>query len=184
VATVMGPEEWSFVPERHGLPTAVAGFTPVSLLAAIYSVLRQAREGRCFVDNAYAESVRPGGNPGARRCLEQVMEIADANWRGIGVIPRSGYTLGPGWAALDTRRRFELELDQARRRAGEMPPGCDCARVVLGRIAPNECALYGRGCTPRSPVGPCMVSDEGACRIWWAGGIRTQQAHRRAGVEC
>lgn len=180
VATVMGPEEWSFVPARHGLPTAVAGFTPASLLAAIYSVLRQTAEGRCFVDNAYPETVRPGGNPGARRCLDQVMEIADSDWRGIGNIPRSGYRLGADWTGLDARRRFDVDLDRARRRAGAMPPGCDCARVVLGRIAPDECALYGRGCTPHSPVGPCMVSDEGACRIWWASGIRTR---RRAGVE-
>jgi hydrogenase expression/formation protein HypD len=183
VATVMGPEEWSFVPERHGLPTAVAGFTPVSLLAAVYSVLRQAREGRCFVDNAYAESVRPGGNPGARRCLEQVMEIVDANWRGIGVIPASGYALRTTWSALDARRLYDSDMQRSRRRAGEMPPGCDCARVVLGRIAPNECALYGRACTPRAPVGPCMVSDEGACRIWWAGGIRAPQGRRRAKTE-
>ncbi|MFP5345381.1 MAG: hydrogenase formation protein HypD, partial [Gammaproteobacteria bacterium] len=61
-----------------------------------------------------------------------------------------------------------------RRRAGQMPPGCDCAKVVLGRIYPNACKLYGRACTPRTPVGPCMVSDEGACRIWWAGGVRTE----------
>ncbi|MCW8874003.1 MAG: hydrogenase formation protein HypD, partial [Xanthomonadales bacterium] len=62
--------------------------------------------------------------------------------------------------------------DEDRKRAGEMPPGCDCARVVLGKIYPNQCILYGRACTPRKPVGPCMVSDEGACRIWWANGVR------------
>ncbi|MBK8163958.1 MAG: hydrogenase formation protein HypD [Gammaproteobacteria bacterium] len=182
VATVMGPEEWEFVAERHGLPVAVAGFTTASLLAGIYSVLRQALERRCFVDNAYAETVRPGGNPGARRCLDEVMEIADASWRGIGVIPHSGYRLRPAWSRLDARRHFRVELDRSRRRAGEMPPGCDCARVVLGRIAPDACALYGRGCTPHTPVGPCMVSDEGACRIWWAAGVR-RQSRRPAGAE-
>lgn len=179
VATVMGPEEWSFVPGRHGLPTAVAGFTPVSLLAAVYSVLRQAREGHCFVDNAYPETVRPGGNPGARRCLDQVLEIVDANWRGIGIIPASGYALRAGWSALDARALYDGELQRSRRRAGGMPPGCDCARVVLGRIAPDECVLYGHACTPRTPVGPCMVSDEGACRIWWAGGIRTRREYQQ-----
>jgi hydrogenase expression/formation protein HypD len=60
-----------------------------------------------------------------------------------------------------------------RKRAGQMPPGCDCARVVLGRIYPDQCVLYGRACTPRTPIGPCMVSDEGACRIWWSSGVRT-----------
>jgi hydrogenase expression/formation protein HypD len=75
-------------------------------------------------------------------------------------------------AAHDARRQFQSYEDASRKRRGEMPPGCDCARVVLGKIYPNECMLYGRACTPRHPIGPCMVSDEGACRIWWASGVR------------
>jgi hydrogenase expression/formation protein HypD len=72
-------------------------------------------------------------------------------------------------------------MDVARRRVGEMPPGCDCARVVMGRLTPVECRLYGRACTPRTPIGPCMVSDEGACRIWWASGQRAGAALASAG---
>ncbi len=176
VSTVMGPEEWQFVVERHGLPAAIAGFTPESLLAAMYSVLRQRIEGRRFLDNCYAAVARPGGNPSARRWLAQTLEVTDANWRGVGVIPRSGFALRAGLAAHDARRQFRSYEDAARKRRGEMPPGCDCARVVLGKIYPNECVLYGRACTPRHPIGPCMVSDEGACRIWWAGGVREPKA--------
>ena len=172
VATVMGPEEWSFVAERHGIPAAVAGFTPESLLAALYSVLRQLIEQRPFLDNCYPQLVRPGGNPTARQTLARVMDVVDANWRGIGVIPASGFALNADCADLDARRRFGIEPEEDRKRAGEMPPGCDCARVVLGQIYPNECVLYGKACTPRQPIGPCMVSDEGACRIWWASGVR------------
>jgi len=172
VATVMGPEEWEFVAQRHGIPAAVAGFSPESLLAATWSVLRQLQEGRPFLDNCYPQLVRPGGNPSARRQLEQALEVVDAAWRGIGMIPNSGYGIREAFAAWDARRLFPDYDDQARRRAGQMPPGCDCAEVVLGRKAPNECRLYGTACTPRQPVGPCMVSDEGACHIWWAGGIR------------
>lgn len=172
VATVMGPEEWAFVVEHHGLPAAVAGFNPESLLAAVYSVLRQRLEKRPFLDNCYPELVRPGGNRTARALLGQVFEVADANWRGIGVIPASGFRLRESYARHDARLRFAAPVT-ARRRAGEMPPGCDCAKVVLGKIYPSECRLYGTACTPRHPVGPCMVSDEGACRIWWAGGVRT-----------
>jgi hydrogenase expression/formation protein HypD len=175
VSTVMGPEEWQFVVERHHIPAAVAGFTPESLLAAFYSTLRQLQEDRPFLDNCYPELVRPGGNPTARSHLTQAFEVTDANWRGIGVIPRSGLAVREAHAAHDARRRFPSYEDPARRRAGQMPPGCDCARVVLGRIYPPECRLYGEACTPRHPVGPCMVSDEGACRIWWSGGVRQRQ---------
>lgn len=172
VATVMGPEEWAFVVEKHQIPAAVAGFTTDSLLAAMYSVLRQHLEGRVFLDNCYEHVARPGGNATAQAILRQTMDVVDANWRGVGVIPASGFTLKPSLVQYDARARFAIEPDLDRKRAGEMPPGCDCARVVLGKIYPNECILYGRACTPRQPVGPCMVSDEGACRIWWASGIR------------
>lgn len=172
VSTVMGPEEWRFVVRRHGLPAAVAGFNPESLLAAMYSVLRQLIDGRRFLDNCYREVAHAGGNPTAKRWLAQTMDVTDANWRGVGVIARSGFALKDSFAAHDARRRFRSYEDASRKRRGEMPPGCDCARVVLGKIYPNECMLYGRACTPRHPIGPCMVSDEGACRIWWAGGVR------------
>lgn len=176
VATVMGPEEWRFVVDQHHMPAAVAGFTPLSLLAAFYSVLRQLLEGRQFLDNCYPEAVRAGGNMAAQKQLREALDVVDANWRGIGVIPASGYALNARFAAHDARLRFADHNDAARKRAGQMPPGCDCARVVLGKIYPNECRLYGAACTPRTPIGPCMVSDEGACRIWWAGGIREAAA--------
>jgi hydrogenase expression/formation protein HypD len=171
VATVMGPEEWSFVVDKHRMPAAVAGFTPESLLAATYSVLRQTIEGKPFLDNCYPELVRPGGNATAKRWLSEVMEVVPANWRGIGVIADSGFALRPAWQHLDARGVFPAP-EEERRRAGQMPPGCDCAGVVLGKIYPDQCRLYGRACTPRNPIGPCMVSDEGACRIWWSSGLR------------
>jgi hydrogenase expression/formation protein HypD len=172
VATVMGPEEWRFVVDTHHVPTAVAGFNPASLLAATYSVLRQHITGETFLDNCYPDVVRSGGNPTARAHLSQTMDVVDANWRGVGIIPRSGFALKEAYRTHDARWRFPSYADPARRRAGEMPPGCDCARVVLGKIYPDECRLYGKACTPRNPIGPCMVSDEGACRIWWSGGVR------------
>jgi hydrogenase expression/formation protein HypD len=172
VSTVMGPEEWQFVVDKHDIPAAVAGFTAESLLAAFYSVLRQLASGEHFLDNCYPEAVRPGGNPDARAQLDRVMEVADANWRGVGVIPESGFTLRETYAAHDARKAFPDHADPKRRRVGQMPPGCDCARVVLGKIYPNQCKLFGAACTPRHPIGPCMVSDEGACRIWWASGVR------------
>jgi hydrogenase expression/formation protein HypD len=176
VSTVMGADEWQFVVDKHHMPAAVAGFTPESLLAAMYSALRQKIEQRPFLDNCYPEVVSGQGNRTAQKHLDAVMDIVDANWRGVGVIPGSGYALNQAYADHDARRRFPGYADNARKRAGQMPPGCDCARVVLGKIYPNQCRLYGKACTPRTPIGPCMVSDEGACRIWWAGGIRESAA--------
>jgi len=175
VATVMGPQEWQFVIDEHALPTAVAGFTPESLLAAFHSVLKQLQTGKLFLDNCYPEVAHAGGNRTAQRFLEQTLDVVDANWRGIGIIPKSGYALKPAYAAHDARLKFPDHADPKRRRAGEMPPGCDCASVVLGKIYPNQCRLFGTGCTPRNPVGPCMVSDEGACRIWWSSGAGREE---------
>jgi len=174
VSTVMGPEEWLFVVERHHIPTAIAGFSPDSLLAAIYSVLRQLIEQRPFLDNCYSQVVKAQGNQTARRMLATTLDVINAPWRGIGIIPRSGFELKTEFAAHNARLKFPEATDNASHRAGEMPPGCDCARVVMGKIKPVECRIYGSACTPRTPVGPCMVSDEGACRIWWASGIRKQ----------
>jgi hydrogenase expression/formation protein HypD len=172
VATVMGPEEWEFVVDKHNIPAAVAGFGTDSLLAAMYSTLRQLNEGRYFLDNCYPQLVRPGGNKSAQAHLNKAMNVMDANWRGVGVIPSSGYTLDNAYSQHDARKLFPSYAEEARKRAGEMPPGCDCAQVVLGKIYPNECRLFGVACKPRNPIGPCMVSDEGACRIWWSGGMR------------
>ena len=176
VAAVMGSEEWRFVAERHGLPCAVAGFEPASLLAALHAVISQHISGRPALENCYEGVVTRGGNPTARALLDGVFETVDAPWRGIGTIPASGFAIRRELARLDARARFDMPADPARTRAGQMPPGCDCARVVLGRIAPDQCSLFGRACTPRTPVGPCMVSDEGACRIWWSAGTRRRRA--------
>jgi len=176
VSTVMGPEEWQFVVDKHGIPAAIAGFRPDTLLEAMYSVVRQLMERKPVLDNCYPEVVRPGGNKTARAFLKQVMQVDDANWRGIGVIPGSGFTLREEYAAQDARKHLPSYADDSRKRVGEMPPGCDCASVVLGKKYPNQCRLYGLACTPRKPIGPCMVSDEGACRIWWSSGYRDNES--------
>ncbi|HEX7235155.1 MAG TPA: hydrogenase formation protein HypD, partial [Nitrosospira sp.] len=112
----------------------------------------------------------------AQMQLGEALHDTDANWRGIGVIPASGFALNQRFAKNDTRVQFPAFDTEGRKRAGEMPAGCECASVVLGKINPNQCKIYGRACTPKTPVGPCMVSDEGACRIWWAAGVRTNAA--------
>ena len=114
----MGPEEWEFVVGDHDIPAAVAGFTPDSLLAAMYSVLRQLRDGRHFLDNCYPEVVKPRGNRAAQRQLQQAMDVVDANWRGVGVIPASGFAIRERYRAQDARHQFPSYADEARKRAG------------------------------------------------------------------
>lgn len=176
VATVMGPQEWQFVVDKHHMPTAIAGFEAESMLAALYSVLRQKLDGRFFLDNCYPEVVHDGGNVTAQRYLNLSMDVTDNNWRGIGIIPKSGFSLSERYAAHDVRLIFKDYSDDTRRRIGEMPPGCDCAKVVLGKIYPDQCRLYATACQPETPIGPCMVSDEGACHIWWNTALRTVPA--------
>ncbi|MDH5572741.1 MAG: hydrogenase formation protein HypD [Gammaproteobacteria bacterium] len=166
VSATMGAEEWQFVINDHRIPVAVAGFEAESLLAAFYSVLRQKQENRLYLDNCYPKVVHPGGNKTAQQFLQQAFDVTDSNWRGVGSIPKSGYKLNNKFSRHNARLHFP-EYKNTHRRSGEMPAGCDCAKVVLGKIYPNQCRLYGQACTPRQPIGPCMVSDEGACRIWY-----------------
>jgi len=177
VATVMGADEWKFVVEKYTLPTAVAGFTAESLLAAFYSVLRQLLDENIFLDNCYPQLVTEKGNLVAQKHLYEVFDVVDANWRGIGIIPSSGYAINEKYASRNASLKYPQYRDLARKRAGKMPPGCDCAKVVLGKIAPDQCRLYGKACTPKLPIGPCMVSDEGACRLWWSAGVRERRCN-------
>jgi hydrogenase expression/formation protein HypD len=179
VATIMGANEWNFVVTRHRLPAAVAGFSTLALLAALHAVLLQIRDLRPELKNAFRDFVRPAGNQRAKDIIEDQFADFDADWRGIGLIKKSGFRLRAHLAGHDARKIFADVIGAASSSAAAMPPGCDCAAVVMGRLSPVECRLYGRACTPRTPVGPCMVSAEGACRIWWSAG-ETGQAPAHA----
>ncbi len=174
VSAVMGSDEWRFVAEQHQLPVAVAGFDAESLLAAIYSVIIQTLNGETRLENCYPSIVKPAGNRTAQKLINQTLDIVASPWRGIGTIPASGYALNKSYRAHDAQIHFAQYANK--KNSGEMPPGCDCAQVVLGKCYPNQCRLYGTACTPATPIGPCMVSDEGACRIWWANGLHKQSA--------
>lgn len=167
VAAVMGTQQWASIAEQYHLPVAVAGFSAESLLAAFYSVARQSHTRQIALDNCYPQVVRAAGNPTAKQQLNQVFEITDARWRGIGILPHSGFKIKTEFSQYDARLHFPSYSDHLRPRTGDMPAGCECAKVILGKIYPSQCKLFKTACTPRQPIGPCMVSDEGACRIWW-----------------
>jgi hydrogenase expression/formation protein HypD len=158
VSAVLGLEPYRFLEEASGLPGAVTGFEPLDLVEGILALLRQLAAGRRRVENAYARVVRPGGNPRAREVMSELLEPEDALWRGLGPIPGSGLRVRERYRRLDAAARFGLPPVW-----NSEPAGCGCARVLLGRLEPEACPLFGRTCTPESPVGPCMVSSEGSC---------------------
>ncbi len=169
VSAIIGEEPYRFLAEEYHLPGVIAGFEPGDILVAVARLLAQRRAGACRIENAYRSTVRPEGNPRARELIARVFGSCDAHWRGIGTIPLSGHTLHGGLSEFDAHERFGLErvLEDE---AGF--GGCRCGEVLLGLISPTDCAAFGGACTPDSPLGPCMVSSEGACANYFRFGER------------
>ena len=162
VSVVIGSEAYEPIASRHGCPCVVAGFDAPGILAGIAHLARQVVDGEARVTNLYPQVVRSGGNPHALALLDRVFAPADVAWRALGTIPESGLDLRPEFADHDAFRRYDVTLGEDRD-----PPGCRCGEVITGRLLPNECELFGGACTPRAPVGPCMVSSEGTCQAWF-----------------
>ncbi len=169
VSAVIGSDAWAFLAEDYDMPCAVAGFEPLDLLSAIAALVHARIEGKPEVINTYARSVRANGNPVAQGMLEQVFDVTAASWRGFGEVPASGLSLKAALAHRDAAQRFPVEVDPV-----EEPTGCRCGEVLRGVIDPTDCALFGRVCTPRNPIGPCMVSAEGACAAYYKYGEPTE----------
>jgi hydrogenase expression/formation protein HypD len=159
-AVITGADAYNFLPERFGRPAAVAGFEPVDILAAIVSIVRQAKSGSPRVANCYPRAVSAEGNLPAQRALAKVFELVDADWRGIGRLFGTGFSLRQEYARYDALARLGL----AEEAAEDLMPGCSCHEIMLGRKEPVQCPLFRRACTPESPRGPCMVGGEGTCR--------------------
>ncbi len=166
VSVIIGRSGYRFLDEEFGVPSVIAGFEPVDILRGVHALLaRIAEGGRPEVLNEYRRAVRDEGNPRARGTIDRCFAPADATWRGIGVIPASGLALREEYGHLDAVRSLGLSTEGE---AVDVRPGCQCHRVMLGEIEPEECGLFGRSCTPKDPFGPCMVSSEGTCRARFA----------------
>lgn len=180
VAAVMGLESYRLFPEAHRMPTVAAGFEPVDVLLGILAILKQISKGAALCENAYQRAVHDKGNRKAQTAIKEVFDIVPAYWRGIGKIPRSGLRLKDKYKKLDARYRFGTE-GQPNMNAVEKPitqspvpiaylndinPGCSCHLIMIGKITPKGCPLFGSTCVPESPYGPCMVSMDGTCRVW------------------
>ncbi len=162
VCTVMGTEEYEPIAAAYRLPIVVTGFEPVDLLSGLLTCIRRLETGSPGVENAYRRMVRPEGNLAARRLMEQVFQVIDRPWRGLGRIPASGLGLSDAYAVFDAERRFDLE-----RTTAQEPAECQSGRVLQGIIKPGQCPAFGTRCTPEHPLGATMVSSEGACAAYY-----------------
>lgn len=165
VSAITGSNAWNVFSGTYGIPTVVAGFDTDNLMLGIAEILRQLNNGKSTTGNVYAGVVKPEGNVRARKIMDKFFEVSDVNWRGIGYIPRSGLELRPEYSVRDARKVFDLpEVKESG------IPGCMCGTIILGKAYPSACTLFKKVCTPKTPKGPCMVSMEGSCNIWYKAG--------------
>jgi hydrogenase expression/formation protein HypD len=162
VSTIIGLKPYEIFPEQYGMPVVVAGFEPLDLMFGIYMILKQLRQAKPKLENEYVRAVSYEGNVKAQRLMDQVFSIVDGSWRGLGIIQKSRLTPKEEYAKYDAHLRYGIRID----RGVDVQHGCLCHLVVIGKIKPIECSLFMETCTPQKPVGACMVSVEGTCRIW------------------
>ncbi len=160
VSAIIGSKPYEFIPREFGIPCVIAGFEPLDILSAI-SMISDMKKTNPAVEIGYARAVRPEGNPKALNVMYSVFEKVSALWRGISEIPQSGLDLKSEFAQFSASS-FDVELPEPKEKKG-----CVCGDVIRGRVKPNECPLFGKSCTPESPVGPCMVSSEGTCASYY-----------------
>ena len=174
VATVMGLEQYQLFPEAYRMPTVAAGFEPVDVLMGILAVVKQINEGVYKCENVYQRAVHEKGNIKAQMAIKEVFDVMPAYWRGIGKIPRSGLKLKERYTELDAQCRFGVWHPPQAKAEGkpiahlnDINPGCSCHLIMIGKIKPTDCPLFGNTCVPEAPYGPCMVSMEGTCGVWY-----------------
>ncbi len=157
VATIIGEKGFRFLPAEYGMPAVISGFEAEDILLSVYLLLKQIAGGEPKLQNEYTRAVSPEGNTRAQLALSACFEPRSDLWRGLGEIPASGLGFRRELRCFDAEKRFSVVLPAAR------PTACRCGEVITGRLSAAECPLFGRRCTPEDPVGPCMVSSEGAC---------------------
>ena len=162
VCTITGFEDYHELSRKHRCPMIITGFEPVDILQGLLACVRQLERGEAKVENAYARAVSEEGNTAARAMLGEVFTVIDREWRGIGWIPQSGYGLAPAYRDFDAEKRFALEVE-----AGEPENECISGLILQGIRKPHECPAFGTRCTPESPLGATMVSEEGACAAYY-----------------
>ncbi|MCL2141459.1 MAG: hydrogenase formation protein HypD [Methanimicrococcus sp.] len=157
--------------EKLGYPVVVAGFESYDILLGIQLLQNQLKAGIAKVENAYPRAVKPEGNQIALKMMEDVFDKTDSEWRGLGMIPDSGLKLKDKYddcnAALKYKELYAADLEKLREIRQKKKKNCICAAILTGKATPADCPMFGKTCQPLSPIGPCMVSDEGMCHSWY-----------------
>lgn len=167
VTAITGWEAWNFLPQEYGIPCAVSGFEPLDILQAVLDLIEAKEEDDPRVVNTYSRGTRAKGNLVAKALMDRVFRVSPALWRGLGEIPQSGLTLRSAFAAHDAEQLFDRLPPLEKGGPSPDERGCRCGEVLRGVVAPLKCPLFGEACTPARPVGPCMVSAEGACAAYY-----------------
>ncbi|MFT9846748.1 hydrogenase formation protein HypD [Aneurinibacillus sp. REN35] len=157
VSVVIGRKGWRFL-EKYNQPAVIGGFEPLDLLASVYGLIQEMRKPYRQVVNHYPRMVKEEGNIRAQQVVAEVFKTKEVVWRGFGSLPESGLDLSEAYIKYNARLRFSLEASRSHRARG-----CRCGEVITGKASPMHCPLFARACTPETPLGPCMVSSEGAC---------------------
>ena len=162
VCTIMGTGEYYPLSEQYNVPIVVTGFEPVDILQGILMVVRQLEKGEAKVENQYARMVREEGNVSAKEVINDVFEVTDRMWRGIDVIPMSGYQVKEKYADFDANKKFDISIAEAPENEA-----CIAGDIMKGKKKPIDCPQFGKACTPQTPLGAPMVSSEGACAAYY-----------------
>jgi len=161
VAAITGAAVFAEFSEKYHLACCIAGFETADLLSGLLLLARRISAREFQLDNAYGRAVSWQGNQRAQRVVAEVFAPVDMLWRGLGMLPQSGLAIRDKYRQFDAEKRFSVNIPKA-----QEPPGCRCGDIIRGKIHPPSCPLFGRRCTPANPIGPCMVSGEGACAAW------------------
>lgn len=163
VSVIIGEEPYAFLPKEYHIPSCIAGFDGLEILAAVANLMEQRATKMYYVGNTYKSVVAKKGNPVAVKLMDELYEVCDDKWRGMGILPQSGLRLKSPYDQYDVEKAYPLQHE-----INPVPPtGCQCGRVLQGLIKPDECPLFGKACTADHPVGACMVSVEGSCSAWY-----------------
>lgn len=165
VSAIIGARPYEFIPKKYKIPCVICGFEPLDILEGLYIILKQVKYGRPRVSNQYARVVRQQGNTRAQEIISEVFKVTDSSWRGFGNIADSGLEIRRKYSDFDAGKQFHLSLRHPV--SSPQPQKCKCGDVLKGLILPKECPLFSKGCSPDNPIGPCMVSSEGACNAYY-----------------